>query len=386
MAKLIRPLLVRLFPDVPADHPAMGAIIMNLSANVLGLGNAATPFGLKAMKELDALNEEKGTATDAMVLFLAINTSGVAVLPTGIIAMRALNGSTDPASIFPTTLLATSISTLVGITTALLLSALFPRDRVASGGLGPALGKALRTVGFLLAIVISALAAAGLAGLLTAQLVGALGGWGLLLGAGLSLGLALGARRALPGGLRELVNVVIFGASLIGLVSVVYLYGEAASAWILPVLILGMLTAGMARKVKVYEVFTKGAKDGFSMALMIIECGVAVVVAPVAPLVDVQVVHQRQQPAAQHRAGLPQRPLDTGPLQRVLHQVVGPRRVARQQPRIPAQRRNVAQDLLDAHAVSCAQGRARRQAPLKPSPLRSPGFWSLDQKYTGLPL
>ena len=279
MAKLIRPLLVRLFPDVPPDHPAMGAIIMNLSANVLGLGNAATPFGLKAMKELDALNEQKGTATDAMVLFLAINTSGVAVLPTGVIAVRALNGSTDPASIFPTTLLATSMSTLVGTTVALLLAALFPRDRAAAGGLGPALGKALRTVAFVLGIVGAALGYAGAWGLLTAQIVGAIGAWGLPIGFGGALGVGLMVRKALPGAARELSGVVLFGAGLVGLVSVVYLYGEAASAWILPALILGMLTVGVARKVKVYAVFTKGAKDGFTMALTIIPYLVAILVA-----------------------------------------------------------------------------------------------------------
>ena len=97
MAGLIRPLLVRLFPDVPPDHPAMGAMVMNIAANALGLGNAATPFGLKAMKELNDINPHKGTATNAMCLFLAINTSGLALLPTGIIGLRAQFGSADPS-------------------------------------------------------------------------------------------------------------------------------------------------------------------------------------------------------------------------------------------------------------------------------------------------
>ena len=87
VARLLRPLMVRLFPEVPADHPAMGAMIMNFSANVLGLGNAATPFGIRAMQELDKLNPHKGTATNAMALFLAINTSSITLLPTGVIAM-----------------------------------------------------------------------------------------------------------------------------------------------------------------------------------------------------------------------------------------------------------------------------------------------------------
>ncbi|MEX2310987.1 MAG: nucleoside recognition domain-containing protein, partial [Rhodospirillales bacterium] len=118
VAKTLQPLMTRLFPSVPADHPAMGAIIMNLSANVLGLGNAATPFGIRAMEHLDTLNGDKGKATDAMILFLAINTSSVTLLPTGVIALRAAAGSADPAGIVPTTLFATLVSTTVAIVTA----------------------------------------------------------------------------------------------------------------------------------------------------------------------------------------------------------------------------------------------------------------------------
>ena len=95
VARALAPVMRRLFPDVPAEHPAMGAMILNLSANVLGLGNAATPFGLKAMRELETLNPRPGVATNAMALFLAINTSGVAVLPLGVIAIRASLGSTN---------------------------------------------------------------------------------------------------------------------------------------------------------------------------------------------------------------------------------------------------------------------------------------------------
>jgi len=101
-ARGIRPLLIRLFPEVPADHPAMGAMVMNMAANLLGLGNAATPFGIKAMQELETLNPEPGTATDAMALFLAINTSSITLLPTGVIALRAAAGSTNAAGILPT--------------------------------------------------------------------------------------------------------------------------------------------------------------------------------------------------------------------------------------------------------------------------------------------
>src|SRR3569832_1959822 len=95
LARLDRPLMVRLFPEVPAGHPAMGAMILNMSANVLGLGNAATPFGLRAMAELDCLNSVKGVASNPMVLFLAINTASVTVLPTSVIALRAAAGSAN---------------------------------------------------------------------------------------------------------------------------------------------------------------------------------------------------------------------------------------------------------------------------------------------------
>ncbi len=115
MARAIRPIMIRLFPDVPADHPAMSAMIMNISANALGLANAATPFGIKAMMELDRLNQHKGTATNAMVLFLAINTSNVAILPTGTIGIRHAAGSIDPEGILLPTLVATSCSTIVAI-------------------------------------------------------------------------------------------------------------------------------------------------------------------------------------------------------------------------------------------------------------------------------
>ena len=124
LARWLRPLMVRLFPDVPADHPALSAMIMNIASNMLGLGNAATPFGIKAMQELDSLNPHKGTATNAMVLFLAINTSNVALAPLGVIALRASIGSENAAGIWLPTLLATSFSTCVGILAAKLLQGL----------------------------------------------------------------------------------------------------------------------------------------------------------------------------------------------------------------------------------------------------------------------
>ena len=107
----------------------MSAMIMNISANMLGLANAATPFGIKAMEELDKLNPQKGTATNAMCLFLAINTSNVAILPLGVMGIRAAVGSEDVAGIVPTTILATLISTIVGITAAKLLANTIGREQ-----------------------------------------------------------------------------------------------------------------------------------------------------------------------------------------------------------------------------------------------------------------
>ena len=134
IAKVLRPLMVRLFPEVPADHPAMGSMILNMSANAMGLGNAATPFGIRAMQQLDELNPHKGTATNAMALFLAINTSSVTLLPTGVIALRAAAGSQDAAGIVPTTLFATICSTAVAIVAAKFLA---PRFAQAGGAVPP---------------------------------------------------------------------------------------------------------------------------------------------------------------------------------------------------------------------------------------------------------
>ena len=115
LARALRPVMKRLFPDVPADHPAMGAMVLNFSANMLGLNNAATPFGLAAMKELQSLNTQANEASNAMCMFLAINTSSVQLIPATAIAFLAANGCSDPTSIIASSLIATSISTIVAI-------------------------------------------------------------------------------------------------------------------------------------------------------------------------------------------------------------------------------------------------------------------------------
>lgn len=115
LAGFLRPLVQWIFPSIPKGHKAMGSILMNMSANLFGLGPAATPFGLKAMQELQELNEDKETASDAMVTFLAMNTSSVTIIPGTVIALRAATGSVSPTEIVGTTIIATICSTVVAL-------------------------------------------------------------------------------------------------------------------------------------------------------------------------------------------------------------------------------------------------------------------------------
>lgn len=124
VAKALRFIMVPLFPEVPEDHPAMGAMIMNMAANVLGLGNAATPLGLKAMQELQKLNPNKDTATNAMCTFLAINTSSVTLIPASVIALRASAESANAAEIIGPTIVATVASTVAAVIAVKLLQKL----------------------------------------------------------------------------------------------------------------------------------------------------------------------------------------------------------------------------------------------------------------------
>jgi spore maturation protein SpmA len=235
VARLIRPLMVRLFPSVPPDHPAMGSMILNMSANALGLGNAATPFGIRAMQELDGLNPVKGSATDAMVLFLAINTSNVTLLPTGVIAIRAAAGSHDPAGILPTTLFATFFSTIIAIFAAKLYGKLpfFKRTRP---------DKILDSEGF-----------------------------------GENEAPDLLSQETEKGYPLWVSGIAM--AILISLIPLTVLFGRTISPWIIPGLMLGFLAFGVFRKVPIYEVFVEGAKEGFQVAIRIIPYLVAILVA-----------------------------------------------------------------------------------------------------------
>ena len=232
LARLIRPLMVKLFPDVPADHPAMGAMILNLTANMLGLGNAATPFGIRAMQELDKLNPQRGTATNAMALFLAINTSSVTLLPTGVIALRAAAGASDPAAILPTTLFATIGSTTVAVVAAKLYQRFSPLKVDA----GTSLQQAPSNDGVEIPL------------------------------------------EDTPEGYPLWVSFAALTA-LVALIPVAVFYGRSISPWIIPALMVGFLCFGLVRRVRVYEVFVEGAKDGFRVAIRIIPYLVAILVA-----------------------------------------------------------------------------------------------------------
>jgi spore maturation protein A len=131
LAKAIAPILRRLFPDVPAGHPAMGSMTMNIAANMLGLSNAATPLGLKAMEDLETLNSRPGVATNAMCTFLTINTAGLQLIPATMISIMASAGSKDPTAIIGTTLAASFSALVLGVTAAKILEKLpiFSADR-----------------------------------------------------------------------------------------------------------------------------------------------------------------------------------------------------------------------------------------------------------------
>ena len=136
LAKMIAPVMHWLFPDVPRDHPAMGSMLMNIAANALGLNNAATPLGIKAMEDLNKLNKTPGVATNAMCMFLTINTAGVQLIPASMVSLMASAGSKDPTAIIGTTFAATAISLVAGLAAAKILERLpiFSADATKDGG------------------------------------------------------------------------------------------------------------------------------------------------------------------------------------------------------------------------------------------------------------
>ncbi len=136
LGRALRPVLKLLFPEIPKDHPANGAIVMSVAANMLGLNNAATPFGIKAMEELQELNDDKDTATNSMVTLMAVNTSGVQLIPATMIGILAAAGSLNPTAIIAPSLIATGIGTVAAVITARALQRFYPR-REAEAAVGP---------------------------------------------------------------------------------------------------------------------------------------------------------------------------------------------------------------------------------------------------------
>lgn len=254
VARGLRPIMHRLFPDVPTEHPAMGAMIMNMASNMLGLGNAATPFGLKAMVELERINTRPGVATNAMALFLTINTSSITLFPLGVIAVRTSLGSTAPGSIFLPTLLATACSTTIGVTAAILLSKL-PRYRTEKF---PAAAREATQVDDSNA-------------------------------ADAPIDYGPTVAPAPMSTMHKLILVSFALLALIGLTREVMERSSTQSAleimktmsphWLVPALIAALLLVGFAGRVRVYESMVEGGREGLQVAMKIVPFFVAILVA-----------------------------------------------------------------------------------------------------------
>ena len=256
IARAVSPLMGLLFPSVPTGSPAIGAIVMNMSANMLGLVNAATPFGVKAMEELNKLNAKPGTATNAMVMFLAINTSALAILPSGMIALRASLGSHDPGAIFFTTWFASGSATVMAIVAATLLAHLPAyhttepppfKPSSPSGEMNTAPDDkrtSRRAVG----------------------VAGALGPTPVRLWIGRLFWLVLAAFA-----IRHI-------SSRLASEPLLDVIRHVMSFWSIPLIVATLVVFGWARRVPVYESLVEGAKQGFQVALRIIPFLVAILV------------------------------------------------------------------------------------------------------------
>ena len=214
VARVLSPVFTRLFPDIPKGHPVTGSIFMNVAANMLGLDNAATPLGLKAMEQLQELNPKKDTATNPMIMFLVLNTSGLTLIPVSIMVYRAQMGAAQPTDIFVPILLATFFSTLAGI----VFTSLYQRINLIN-----------RTM------------------LLTL------------------------------GGMSAVVAAIIWGFAQMDKAQMNVVSTSVANILLMLIIVMFIL-AGMRKKVNVYDAFIEGAKDGFTTAVRIIPCLVAILV------------------------------------------------------------------------------------------------------------
>ena len=213
-ARMVSPLFSKLFPGIPAQHPAMGSIFMNISANILGLDNAATPLGLKAMSEMQSLNKDKDTATDAMIMFLVLNTSGLTIIPIGVMMYRAQLGASNPSDIFLPILLATFFSTLAGLIACCIKQRINIFDRTIIGTFV---------------------------------------------------------------GLASIIFAIIFFFHGMEQQDIAF-YSSVISNAILFTIITGFITAGLIKRINVFDTFIEGAKDGFKTAVLIIPYLVAMLV------------------------------------------------------------------------------------------------------------
>jgi spore maturation protein SpmA len=246
--RALAPILRRLFPEVPTDHPAMGAMIMNLASNVLGLGNAATPFGLKAMTELQRINPTPASASDPMVLFLAINATSVSLFPLGVIGVRASLGSTSPEAIWVPTLLATTASTGTAMLLHFLLRRRFP-PRADLAPLDPPADAA--------PLAAAAVAQAPTPRPATARAKLVIAGTVAVLGAALVVHLSRVAGTAPPLAIAR----------------------DTFGAWFLPIFMISLLLVGLAGGVRVYEVAIEGAREALDVAVRILPFLVLILVA-----------------------------------------------------------------------------------------------------------
>ncbi len=213
-ARMLSPVFCRLFPDIPKGHPVTGTIFMNLSANMLGLDNAATPMGLKAMEQMQELNPKKDTASNPMIMFLVLNTSGLTIIPVSIMVYRAQLGAAQPTDVFIPILLATFFSTMIG----LLAVSLYQRINLFNRTLLLTLG------GMCLAV------------------------------AGIIWGFSSLSKESMDTVSTSVANILLFSV------------------------IIGFIVAGMRKRINVYEAFVDGAKEGFQTAVRIIPYLVAILV------------------------------------------------------------------------------------------------------------
>ena len=215
LARMLSPFLSKLFPDIPRNHPVMGSIFMNIASNMLGLDNAATPTGLKAMSQMQELNTKKDTATNPMIMFLVLNTSGLTIIPTAILGYRSMYGAAQPTDVFIPILLATTVATLVGI----LITAGWQRINIFQPTL--------------------------LLGLI---------------------------------GLMGFVGVVIWGFGQMDKQTMATVTSIASNLILMTIIVL-FIAAGLLKKINVYNAFIEGAKEGFHTAVRIIPYLVAILVA-----------------------------------------------------------------------------------------------------------